>query len=298
MHNGCQNNAARQPGDFTIVQKRPLAPNVHELVVSAPRIARAARAGQFVILMPDEKSERVPMTLSDWDAAAGTVTLVVLDVGRASGQLARKEQGERLAHLVGPLGVPLEIDRCGTVALAAGCYGLGAVVCIAKAFKAAGNRVVVVAEARSHYLHYYAGKLREAADELVQTTVDGSQGLKGHAVDVLEQRLRGGEKLDRVIAVGCPFMMMLTARATEPFGVRTLAALNPIMVDGTGMCGACRVTVGGQTRFACVHGPFFDAHLVDWDELFSRAALYSTQEVRSLDQTEPLAARAEDGRAP
>ncbi len=272
---------------FEILEKKEVAPNVHELVVRAPRIAARARAGQFVILMADEKSERVPFTLSDWDAEGGSITLVVVEVGRASGRVVQMRAGEELAHLVGPLGVPLEIDRCGTVVLAAGCYGIGAIVCIAKAMKSVGNKVVAIAEARSHYLQYYGDALAAAVDELVQTTIDGSAGVKGHAVDVLARRLREGEPIDRVIAVGCPFMMMLIARETEPYGVKTLAALNPIMVDGTGMCGACRVAVGGQTQFACVDGPFFDAHQVDWDELFSRRGAYAAQEVRSLQTTEP-----------
>ncbi len=270
-----------------IVEKRQIAPNIHELVVEAPGIARKARAGQFVILMADDKAERVPFTLSDWDAKAGTITLVVIEVGRSSSKVALMEAGDDLASLAGPLGVPLAVEAYGKVALVAGCYGIGAIVCIAKAMRAAGNRVVALVEARGSYMHYYADVLGEAADEVVQTTIDGSEGVKGHALDELGRRLKAGERIDRVIVVGCPFMMMLTARETKPHGVVTEAALNPIMVDGTGMCGACRVSVGGETKFACVDGPFFDAHAVDWDELFARRAAYAREEVESLERTDP-----------
>jgi NAD(P)H-flavin reductase len=184
----------------------------------------------------------------------------------------------------------LEIENYGTVALTAGCYGIAAIAPIAEAMKKAGNRVIAISEARSHYLHYYREKLQDACDQFVQTTIDGSVGTRGHAIDALTQKLNSGEKIDRVIAVGCPFMMMVTARETKPYGVKTLAALNPVMLDGTGMCGACRVSVGGQMKFACVDGPFFDAHLIDWDELRDRRAAYSAEEIHSLGRTESVAA--------
>lgn len=279
---------------FEIVRKQEVAPNVHEVVLRAPDIARKARPGQFVILMVDEKSERVPYTLCDWDREAGTVTLVVQEMGQSSRKLVLQRTGDAVAHLVGPLGTPLEIERFGTVALAAGCYGIGAILGIARAMKAAGNRVVALVEADSQYLHYFRAELQSFADELVQTTIDGSNGLKGHAVDVIQRKLASGESLDRVIAVGCLFMMMLAGNATKPFGIKTLVALNPIMLDGTGMCGACRVTVGGQTLFACVDGPFFDAHQVDWGELRDRRVAYSDEELQAVARTavvEPVSHR-------
>jgi NAD(P)H-flavin reductase len=272
---------------FKILEKREIAPNMHEIVIEAPNTARKAQPGQFVIVMADERSERVPYTLCDWDAEAGTVTLVVQEVGQSSRKLVLMRPGDEVAHLVGPLGIPLEMESFGTVALAAGCYGIGAILNIARGLKAAGNRVVSLVEARSHYMHYYKDKLQAVSDELVQTTIDGSEGLKGHAVDALKQKLESGERIDRVIVVGCPFAMMLVGRETEPYGVKTLVALNPIMVDGTGMCGACRVTVGGETKFACVDGPFFDAHEVDWDELWDRKAAYSAEEIQAVERTEP-----------
>lgn len=284
-------------GAFEIVEKTEIAPNVHEIIIKAPEVAKKALAGQFAIVMVDEKSERVPYTLCDWNAQEGTITLVVLEKGKSSRKLILLNKGDKLAHVAGPLGVPLEIKRYGTVVLAAGCYGIGGIVPIAEAMKNAGNRVVVVTEARSHYLHYYKKKLQSLCDEFVETTIDGSEGVKGHAIDALVRKLKAGEQVDCIIAIGCPFMMMITAQETKPFGVKTLAALNPIMLDGTGMCGACRVTVGDQTKFACVDGPFFDAHLIDWDELRDRRAAYSAEEIRSLGRTEPVVAHHAGGSA-
>lgn len=273
-------------GGFAVIEHRELAPNVHEIVIEAPAIAKKANAGQFVILMVDEKSERVPYTLCDWDAEAGTVTLVILEMGRSSRKLVSLSVGDRVAHLVGPLGVPLEVKNYGRVALLGGCYGVGAILGIGKALRAAGNHVVSITEARSHYAHYFADRLESSSDEFIQTTIDASLGVKGHALDVVGQRLHDGEQFDLVIAVGCPFMMMLASRETAPYNVRTLVALNPIMLDGTGMCGACRVSVGDQTKFACVDGPFFDGHLIDWDELKDRRSAYSLEEMRSLARTD------------
>ena len=270
---------------FEILAKGEIAPNVHEVVLHAPAIAKKARPGQFAILMVDERSERVPYTLCDWDAQAGTVTLVVQEVGQSSRKLVLLQRGDQVAHLAGPLGVPLAVEAYGTVALAAGCYGIGAILNIARAMKAADNRVIAVVEADSHYLHYYRDKIESVCDEFIQTTIDGSEGAKGHSADIIKQKLERGEHLDCAIAVGCPFMMMLVGNATKPYGVKTLAALNPIMLDGTGMCGACRVTVGGQTQFACVDGPYFNAHEIDWSELFDRKAAYSDEEIQAVART-------------
>ena len=276
---------------FEILDRREVAPNIHKAVIHAPAIAKKARPGQFVIVMVDERSERVPFTLCDWDRDAGTITLVVQEVGQSTRKFVLLETGAVLAHVVGPLGVPLEIERYGTVALASGCYGVGASLCTARAMKEAGNRVLTVIEADSHYLHYFRDELQAVSDELIQTTIDGSEGIKGHSVDVIQRKLEAGEPIDRVIAVGCVFMMMLAGNVTKPFGVKTLVALNPIMLDGTGMCGACRVTVGGETKFACVDGPFFDAHEVDWDELWDRRAAYSIEEIHAVARTEVMGHR-------
>ncbi len=279
---------AERKGTFQILEKREIAPNVHEIIIEAPNVAKKALPGQFVIVMVDEKSERVPYTLCDWDAKNGTITLVVLEVGQSSRKLVLSKTGDKLTHVVGPLGIPLEIRRYGTVVLAAGCYGIGAILRTARVMKDVGNRVITIVEARSHYMHYYKEKLEAVSDEFIQTAIDGSMNIRGHAVDVIVQKLKDGEKIDRVIVVGCLFMMMLTGQETKPFGVKTLAALNPIMLDGTGMCGVCRVTVGGETKFACVDGPFFDAHLVDWDELRDRRMAYSAEEIHLVGRTEPV----------
>ena len=276
---------------FPILEKREVAPNLYEIVIEAPAIAAKAQPGQFAIAMVDRTSERVPYTLIDWDADAGTVTLIVQEVGRSSRKMAIREVGETVDHLVGPMGFPLEIAKFGTVVLAGGCYGVGAILNVARAMKAAGNHVVVIVEARSHYLHYYADHLNEASDEFIQTTIDGSEGVRGHAVDALKHKLTAGETVDRVIAIGCPFTMMLIAEATRSRKIATLTALNPIMLDGTGMCGACRVTVGNEMKFACVDGPFFDAHQVDWQELWHRRAAYGDEEIDAVAGTAPVQRR-------
>lgn len=259
---------------FKVLGNRKVTPNAHEMIVEAPEVARKAQAGQFSLLMVDEHSERIPYTLADWDAESGSVTFIVLEVGKSTGDFVRLQPGDEVAHVVGPLGTPLEVDNFGTVACIGGCYGLGGIVPVGRTMKAAGNRVVTFVEARMEGMHYYLDKYQSFSDEVVQTTIDGSNGIKGHGVDILDERLKDGVQVDRVFTVGCPFMMMLTAQVTEPYGIRTLAALNPIMLDGTGMCGACRCTVGDETKFACVDGPFFDAHLVDWHELRDRRAAY------------------------
>ena len=275
-------------GGCAIIEKREVAPNVHEFVIEAPHVAKKAQPGQFIIVMVDDKSERVPYTLSDWDIEKGTITIVVLEAGQSSRKIALLEAGDHLAHVTGPLGVPLEIKNYGKVVLSAGCYGIGAIVALARALKQAGNEVVSVVEARSHYMHYFADRIKDASTELIQTTIDGSMNIKGHSIDVIAKMLKEGQTIDRIIAIGCPFMMMLAARETKPYKVKTLVSLNPIMVDGTGMCGACRVTVGEETKFACVDGPFFDAHLIDWDELWDRRAAYHSEEISVMARSEPV----------
>ncbi|MEW6742480.1 MAG: sulfide/dihydroorotate dehydrogenase-like FAD/NAD-binding protein [Planctomycetota bacterium] len=275
---------------FKILDKREVAPNTFEIVVEAPLVARKAQPGQFVIVMVDEFSERIPYTLCDWDAKSGTITLTVLEMGKSSRKIAMCRAGDCILNLVGPLGIPLAIEHFGDVVLAGGCYGIGAITCIAKAMREAGNRVTCIAEARSHYVQYYKDKLERLCAELIRTTADGSEGVKGHASDVIAAKLKKGERIDLVVAVGCPFMMRIVSDETREKKVKTLVALNPIMVDGTGMCGACRVTVGNKTKFACVDGPFFDGHEVDWSELRDRKAAYSEEEILALGDSAPVMA--------
>lgn len=266
---------------YRIVHKEEVVPNVHKLVIEDPRIARTAQPGQFVLLMPTEEGERTPMTISDWDAEEGTITLYVLELGISSMKLASMREGDSVFSLAGPLGRPARVERFGTVLLGGGCYGIGGILPIARAMKAAGNRVVVVIEARSNFLLYNREALGDVADELHVTTTDGSEGTKGHAWDKVKELLDDGRTFDRAHFVGCARMLMRCAEATRPASIPTGVALNAIMVDGTGMCGCCRVTVGGKTMFVCVDGPELDGHEVDWEELFNRKRSYRGDEARA-----------------
>jgi ferredoxin--NADP+ reductase len=261
-----------------ILEKVEVAPNIHRLVLDAPRIAKKALPGQFIMIVPDEVGERIPFTLSDWDAEAGTITVFFLEAGVSTMKLAKMCAGESVHVLVGPLGRPTEIDKLGTVLIGGGCYGLGAMYPLARGFKEHGNKVIGAIEARTEYVIYNEEKLKEVCDELIITTSDGSRGIKGHVRDVVDQLIKRGEKIDHAHFVGCTFMMMQSSKATSPHKVPTIVSLNALMVDGTGMCGCCRVNVGGETKFACVDGPDFDGHQVDWDMVASRAGAYVPDE--------------------
>ncbi len=267
-----------------IVEQKMLVPNLNLLTVRAPAVARKIQPGQFVILRADEHAERMPLTVADWDAEAGTVSCIFMQVGVSTHKLAALQAGDRLPTFVGPLGRPLEMQNFGTVVVSGGCYGIGSLYPAARALKALGNRVVAVVEARSSFLLYWVDRFRAVADEVVVATFDGSRpGRKGEGPEVLRQYLAGGTVVNRIIAIGCTFMMYETARLTREFGIKTIVSLNPIMIDGTGMCGACRVVVGGQTKFACVDGPDFDAHQIDWELLLSRRKPYLAQEAASAE---------------
>jgi len=273
-----------EQGQFPIIKKEEIIPNFHLLEVEAPQVARFAMPGQFVILMARETSERTPFTLVDWDGQAGTITLVVEEVGRSSREIAELKAGQALAHVSGPLGTPFEIEKVGTVVLGGGCYGIGGIYPIARAMKEAGNHVICVIEAASHYLFYWENKIREACDELIIATKDGSRGSRGGVQDMFVDLLESGTKVDMFVAIGCTFMMRMVSKATEPYNIPTYVALNPIMLDGTGMCGACRVTIAGNTKFACVDGPIFNGHDVDWPELFARRGAFVKEEIEALPQ--------------
>jgi ferredoxin--NADP+ reductase len=264
-----------------LVENRMIVPNLHLLTVAAPTIAHEVKPGQFVIIRAEEDGERIPLSVSDWDVEAGTVSVVVMNVGATTGRLTSLVAGDRVPTVVGPLGNPTEIESYGTVLCLAGCYGIGSIYPIARELKAKGNRVVVVLEARSSYLFYWEDKLRRVADRLFFVTRDGSKGLRGH-VGRLDEILRAEEPVHRAIINGCTFLMKRGCDATRPLGIRTIVSLNPIMIDGTGMCGVCRVTVGSATRFACVDGPDFDGHEVNWDELLQRRKTYLREEVVPL----------------
>ena len=269
---------------FKIVEKVEVVPNTHMVTIHAPLVAKSCQPGQFVIVLVNETSERIPYTIADFDREKGTVTVNVLEAGRSSREMALLETGDYLDHFVGPLGKSIEVKKYGTVVCGGGCYGVGSILPIARALKEAGNRVFCIEEASSSYLLHWQDKLSAVCDELIITTKDGSTGIKGGVQEGIGHLVERGETIDQAFIIGCTFMMMLVSEATKEYGIPTMAALNPIMLDGTGMCGACRVTVGGKTMFACVTGPFLDGHQIDWEELMRRRGAYAKEEVEALPQ--------------
>jgi len=265
-----------------ILTRERLVPNVHLIEIHAPEVARKCRPGQFVIVMPDEKGERIPLSIADWDAERGSVTAVFLLVGTSTRKLAALKAGDEVPVFVGPLGRPSEIDAFGTVVLAAGCFGIGALWPTARALKAAGNKVIAVIDAKADYLVYWKDRYQSVCDKVIFSSRDHALASKDFIPRPLEETLKAEAPVARVIAVGCTYLMYACAQATKPLGIKTIVSLNPIMVDGTGMCGACRCTAAGKTKFACVDGPDFDAHQVDWEELFMRRKSYFDDEIRSL----------------
>jgi ferredoxin/flavodoxin---NADP+ reductase len=272
---------AASPNAPTILRKELMAPRVTRYVVWAPEIARARRPGQFVIVRPRPDSERIPLTI----AAGGenTITLVVQEVGKTTAVMADMTQGEDLADLCGPLGEPTRIEKVGEVAVVAGGIGVAPALPIAAALKEAGNHVVAVLGARTRSLVIMEREMRRASDELLVVTDDGSSGSRGLVTDALGGVIAAGRRLRQVVAVGPAVMMRAVAELTRPLGIPTVVSLNTIMVDGTGMCGGCRVSVGGQTRFVCVDGPEFDAHLVDFELMLRREAMYRPQERQAYE---------------
>ena len=267
---------------YKILLKQELVPHVHLYKIDAPKVAKKAQPGQFVVIRIDEKGERIPVTVANWDREEGSVTVVVMEVGTTTHRLGKLKTGDSIADFVGPLGVPTHIEKFGTVVCVAGGFAIAVVMPVARALKQAGNRVISIMGARSQDLLFWEDELRSVSDELIVTTDDGSYGRKGLVTEPLKELLEKGN-IDRVIAIGPTIMMKFCAKTTEPFGVPTVVSLNPIMVDGTGMCGCCRVSVGGATKFACVDGPDFDAHQVDWDLLFARQRIYLDEEKRSFE---------------
>jgi len=277
---------------FELHESRMIAPNVHLLCVEAPDVAKAAKAGQFVIVRAEEDGERIPLSLADWDAEKGTVTTVVMNVGRTTNVLASLRPGMGLPTVVGPLGNATEIDTFGNVLCVGGCYGIGSIYPIARALKEKNNTVFTLIEARSSYLFYWEQKLREVSDKIVHITRDGTKGYEGHIEKLADVICSFGVPIHRIIINGCTQLLRRGSEASRPLGIKTIVSLNPIMIDGTGMCGVCRVSIGGKTKFACVDGPDFDGHEVDWDELFQRRKMYIVEEVV------PLRTSASEGRPP
>ena len=269
---------------YKILLSQDLAPNIHLFEISAPDVAKKAQAGQFVVIRIDERGERIPLTIADWDEKEGSVTIVFMEVGTTTCRLTSLQAGDYIADFVGPLGLPTHIEKFGTVVCVAGGVGVAPIVPITREVKKAGNRVISILGARTKDLVFWEDELRSVSNQLIVTTDDGSYGRKGVVTEPLKELLESGEKVDRVIAIGPSIMMKFCSLTTQPFGVKTIVSLNPIMVDGTGMCGCCRVSVGGVTKFVCVDGPDFDGHQVDWDLLFARQRIYLDEEKLSFEQ--------------
>ncbi len=268
---------------YKVLRREDLTRDTHLFVIDAPAVAKKAQAGQFVILLMDEGGERIPLTIADWNIEEGSVTIVFMEVGTTTRKLARLGAGDSIASFVGPLGLPSHIENFGTVVCVGGGVGVAPVVPIARALKGVGNRVISIMGARSKALLFWEDRLRSVSDQLVVITDDGSYARKGLVTEPLKELLERGERIAQVVAIGPTIMMKFCALTTQPFGVKTIVSLNPIMVDGTGMCGCCRISVGGVTKFTCVDGPEFDGHEVDWDMLLARQRTYLEEEKRSLE---------------
>jgi len=265
-----------------ILKKSALCTGIWEFIVEAPSIASKARAGQFLIIRLHEKGERIPLTLADWDEGEGTITLVVQAAGKSTREMTERfGEGDEIRDVVGPLGTPSEIERYGTVVCVGGGVGIAPIYPIARALKSAGNRIVTIAGARRKDLLFWLDKLEEVSDELIVTTDDGSFGRKGVVTEPLKELLQAGG-VDRIWAIGPAVMMKFCSLVAREFGVPIVVSLNPIMIDGTGMCGVCRVEVAGETKFACVDGPEFDGAQVNWDLFLARLAMYRDLEERAL----------------
>ena len=265
-----------------ITEKTWFSDKVVKLVVEAPRIARSRKPGHFIILRVDEKGERIPLTITDSDISKGTITLVVQTMGVSSTKLAQLNLGDYVHDLVGPLGQATHIYKAGTILACGGGVGVAPMLPIVEGFKKAGNRVISILAARNKDLIILEDEIRKWSDEVIIMTDDGSYGKKGLVTAGAEEVIQR-EKIDECVAIGPAIMMKFTSLLTKKYNIPTQASLNAIMVDGTGMCGACRVSVGGQTKFTCVDGPEFDAHQVDFDELILRLNGYRKEEKEASD---------------
>ena len=260
-----------------IISKEHFSEKVFKLVIEAPLIAKSRKAGHFVIVRVGEKGERMPLTIAEADPVKGTITLVVQEVGLSSTRLCELNEGDYITDVVGPLGQATHIDNFGTVVCAGGGVGVAPMLPIVQALKAAGNRVITVLAGRTKELIILEKEMRESSDEVIIMTDDGSYGRKGLVTEGVEEVIKR-EKVNKCFAIGPAIMMKFVSKTTEPYGIPTTVSMSPIMVDGTGMCGGCRVTVGGEVKFACVDGPDFDGHKVDYAELMNRNGVYRERE--------------------
>ena len=266
------------PKLFEILENQVIADKVNRYRIHSPQIAERRKAGQFIILRIDDQGERIPLTIADADPQEGSLTLVVQEVGKSTARMTQLKPGDVLRDVVGPLGAPTHVAKHGTVIIVGGGIGIAPAHPIAQAMRAAGNKVVSILGARIKGLIIMEEEMRKASDQVIVCTDDGSYGKKGLVTDAIKEWVQANGKAGLVVAIGPVIMMKFVSKLTKELGIPTVVSLNPIMVDGTGMCGGCRVTVGGKTKFACVEGPEFDGHQVDFDELTRRQAFYREQE--------------------
>ena len=271
---------------YRIIHKQVLSELVKLVVVEAPVVARKAQPGQFVIVRTDENAERIPLTIADFNREAGTITLIFQEVGKSTKQMGLLEVGQGFENIAGPLGTPTEVENYGTVVVVGGGVGIAPLFPITRALKEAGNHVIGVIGARNCPLLFWEDRMAEVCDELVICTDDGSAGRKALVTEPLKEMLTAHPETKRVWAIGPAIMMKFTAATTLPFGVETTVSLNTIMIDGTGMCGGCRVVTKEGARFVCVDGPEFDAHQIDWDLLLQRLSFYRAEEKEALERWE------------
>lgn len=263
---------------FEVIEREKLVPNLHLLTLRAPEVVEGIRPGQFVIVRSGSEGERIPLSVADWDTEAGTLSIVFMVVGASTERLSQLRAGDFIPSVVGPLGRATEIDKFGTVVCLGGCYGMGSVFPVIKALHEKGNNIIAVQEGRSRNLLYWNDRIAPYCSRVISITRDGSFGIKGHIKDSAAILKEEGIVPNRVIANGCTYMVYRATKEYSPFGVPVIVSLNTIMIDGTGMCGVCRVTVDEKMKFACVDGPDFDGRLVDWEELFKRRKQYVDEE--------------------
>jgi ferredoxin--NADP+ reductase len=269
---------------YKILQKEILSDAIKLMVVEAPIVAHKAKAGQFVLVRTDETGERIPLTIADFDAEKGTITLIFQEVGKSTFQMGAFEVGDAFENVVGPLGHATDIQNFGTVVMVAGGVGIAPIFPIARALKQAGNHVISIMGARSQNLLFWEERMREVSDELIVCTDDGSYARKALVTGPLKEILEARSDITRIWAIGPAVMMKFVAATTRPFNVHTIVSLNTIMIDGTGMCGGCRVVMDGGSQFVCVDGPEFDAHHVDWELLLSRMSFYRSEERQATER--------------
>lgn len=270
---------------YKILEKEIFSEATKLMVIEAPHVARNAKAGQFIIIRIDEHGERIPLTIADYDKKAGTITIIFQEVGKSTKHLGMLNAGDSVASFAGPLGHPTEIENFGTVMCVGGGVGIAPIYPIARALKEAGNKVISIIGARNKSLLFWEDKMRAVSDELIVCTDDGSHGRKALVTDPLKEILDAGkEKVVKVWAIGPAIMMKFVAQATKPYNMPTIVSLNTIMIDGTGMCGGCRVLLEEGAQFVCVDGPEFNGHKVDWDNLLSRLSFYRPQEQAAMER--------------